>query len=41
MANALLTTAHMLGMDDMEKFGNSTEPMSLSVDSAAMQSGGA
>jgi len=40
MANALLTGMHMLGMDDVEQFGNSTEAMSLSATSADLQSGG-
>jgi hypothetical protein len=31
MANALLTVAHMLGLDDMEKFGDSTAPMELNI----------
>ena len=31
MANALLTVAHMLGLDDIEKFGDSTAPMELNV----------
>jgi hypothetical protein len=39
MANALLSTMHMLGMDDVEKFGNSTGPLSLSIESAARAGG--
>jgi hypothetical protein len=31
MANAMLTVAHMLGLDDMEKFGDSTGPMNLNA----------
>ncbi len=31
MANALLSVAHILGLDDMEKFGDSTSPMDLTT----------
>ena len=31
MANVLLSAMHMLGMDDIDKFGNSTEPFSFSA----------
>ena len=31
MANAMLTVAHMLGLDDIEKFGDSTAPMDLNL----------
>jgi Protein of unknown function (DUF1552) len=31
MANAMLTLAHMLGLDDIEKFGDSTAPMDLNL----------
>ena len=31
MANALVAVAHMLGLDDMEKFGDSTAPMDLTT----------
>ena len=31
MANALLTVAHMLGLDDIDKFGDSTAPMDLNL----------
>ena len=35
MANAMLTLLHSLGMDDVESFGDSTEPLSLSVPEVA------
>ena len=35
MANAMLTLLHKLGMDDVESFGDSTEPLSLSVPEVA------
>jgi hypothetical protein len=31
MANAMLSVAHMLGLDDMERFGDSTGPMNLTI----------
>jgi hypothetical protein len=31
MANAMLSVAHMLGLDDMESFGDSTGPMNLTI----------
>jgi hypothetical protein len=31
MANAMLSMLHMLGLDDMEKFGDSTAPLDLSA----------
>ncbi len=31
MANVMLSILHMLGVEDMQKFGNSTEPFSFSV----------
>ena len=31
MANAMLTMLHMLGLDDMESFGDSTAPMSFAA----------
>jgi Protein of unknown function (DUF1552) len=31
MANAMLTVAHMLGLDDIEKFGDSTAPMDINL----------
>ena len=31
MANVMLSAAHALGMDDMERFGNSTGPLPLAV----------
>jgi hypothetical protein len=34
MANALLSTIHMLGMDDMDRFGNSTGALSLQAGEA-------
>ena len=39
MANALLSTMHMLGMDDVESFGNSTGPLSFSTDPSAALGG--
>ncbi len=39
MANALLSTMHMLGMDDVESFGNSTGALSFSTDSSAALGG--
>jgi len=39
MANVLLSAMHMLGMDDVETFGNSTEPFSFSVPSSATETG--
>ena len=38
MANAMLTLLHSLGMDDVESFGDSTEPLSLSVPEVAATS---
>ena len=35
MANAMLTLLHSLGMDDVESFGDSTEPLSLSAPEVA------
>jgi hypothetical protein len=35
MANVLLSSMHMLGMDDVESFGDSTGPFSFSVDESA------
>ena len=35
MANAMLTLLHSLGMDDVESFGDSTEPLSFSVPEVA------
>jgi hypothetical protein len=35
MANALLSVAHVLGLDDMENFGDSTAPLDLSAAPAA------
>ena len=31
MANVMLSLAHKLGLDDMERFGNSTGDFSLSL----------
>ncbi|MDA0327933.1 MAG: DUF1552 domain-containing protein [Gemmatimonadetes bacterium] len=39
MANVLLSAMHMLGMDDVESFGDSTEPFSLSVPASTSESG--
>jgi hypothetical protein len=39
MANVLLSAMHMLGMDDVESFGNSTEPFSFTPGSAATEAG--
>jgi hypothetical protein len=41
MANALLTASHMLGMDDMESFGDSTDALPLSVGRTSTEAGGA
>ena len=38
MANAMLTLLHKLGMDDVESFGDSTEPLSLSAPEVATTS---
>ena len=38
MANAMLTLLHNLGMDDVESFGDSTEPLSFSVPEVAATS---
>jgi hypothetical protein len=35
MANAMLTTLHMLGRDDVETFGDSTGPLDLNNVSVA------
>ena len=37
MANVLLTSMHMLGMEDVESFGDSTKPFSLSVSSTTTE----
>jgi len=34
MANVLLSALHMLGMDDIERFGNSTGAFSFSAESS-------
>jgi hypothetical protein len=39
MANALLSTIHMLGMDDVDQFGNSTGTLSMQVSDAAATQG--
>ena len=39
MANPLLSTIHMLGMDDMDRFGNSTGALSLQVSDAVTTQG--
>jgi hypothetical protein len=31
MANVMLSVAHMLGLDELDKFGDSTAPMDLNL----------
>jgi hypothetical protein len=39
MANVLLSTMHMLGMNDVDSFGNSTEPFSFTAPPASSDAG--
>ncbi len=39
MANVMLSLMHMLGLDDMESFGDSTKPFSFTVDPTISQEG--
>jgi hypothetical protein len=40
MANAMLSLAHALGMDDMDNFGDSTADLSLSMSANALTNAG-
>jgi len=39
MANVLLSTMHMLGMNDVDSFGNSTEPFTFTAPPASSEAG--
>jgi hypothetical protein len=40
MANAMLALLHVLGLDDIERFGNSTAPLDLNAAAAGASSPG-